>query len=75
MASLNIETCGDLQGMPLNVLQDNFGPKMGLQLKNFSQGKDDRVLTAQKERKSVSAEVNYGIRFKQVRLDTLVPLI
>lgn len=66
MAALSIVTCGDLQKMALNILQEHFGPKTGKQLKDFAQGKDERSITSNKQRKSVSAEVNYGIRFKQV---------
>lgn len=70
LSAMNIETIGDLQNVPLHVLQENFGPKHGQQLSDFSQGKDDRMLSMNKQRKSVSAEVNYGIRFTEVRAKT-----
>lgn len=50
--------------MPLAQLQREFGAKVGESLFNHSRGKDDRALVYEHERKSVSAEVNYGIRFK-----------
>ncbi|KAJ7369380.1 deoxycytidyl transferase, partial [Desmophyllum pertusum] len=40
-----------------------FGPKTGLVLYQYCRGIDDRALRTERERKSVSAEINYGIRF------------
>lgn len=57
-------TCGDLQLCSLEKLQKEFGPKNGQTLYDHCRGKDDREVTTQKERKSVSAEINYGIRFE-----------
>ena len=48
------------------TLQKEFGPKTGQLLSRLCRGEDDRCVTAEKERKSVSAEINYGIRFSQV---------
>ena len=61
-----VETCGDLQKMQLSALQKEFGPKTGQALHHFCRGEDDRPIRTEKERKSVSAEVNYGIRFQNV---------
>lgn len=65
LASLGIETCGDLQCMTMAKLQKEFGPKTGQMLYRFCRGLDDRPVRPEKERKSVSAEINYGIRFSQ----------
>ena len=43
----------------------------GQTLFNYCRGKDDRVIQSEKARKSVSAEVNYGIRFTQVDTHSL----
>lgn len=64
MQDLNVGTCGDLQLLTLSNLQKEFGTKTGQSLYNFCRGLDDRQLNVAQERKSVSAEVNYGIRFK-----------
>jgi DNA repair protein REV1 len=40
-----------------------LGPKTGDTLYNFLRGRDDRRLEPDKARKSVSAEINYAIRF------------
>ncbi|KAK7033220.1 DNA repair protein [Favolaschia claudopus] len=45
-------------------LSDALGKKTGEKLYNAIRGLDDTVLTSDKQRKSVSAEVNYGIRFE-----------
>ncbi|XP_051008715.1 DNA repair protein REV1 isoform X4 [Acomys russatus] len=65
LASLGIRTCGDLQCMTMAKLQKEFGPKTGQMLYRFCRGLDDRPVRTEKERKSVSAEINYGIRFTQ----------
>ncbi|XP_078514140.1 DNA repair protein REV1 [Lissotriton helveticus] len=65
LASLNVKTCGDLQNITMAKLQKEFGPKTGQTLYRFCRGLDDRPIQAEKERKSVSAEINYGIRFTE----------
>ncbi|XP_058119832.1 DNA repair protein Rev1 isoform X2 [Anopheles coustani] len=56
-------TCADLQTIPRNVLQTEFGKKFGETLYNACRGIDERPLVYDKGRKSVSVDVNYGIRF------------
>ncbi|XP_075708747.1 DNA repair protein REV1 [Rhinoderma darwinii] len=65
LSSLNVKTCGDLQNLSMSKLQKEFGPKTGQMLYRFCRGLDDRPIRKEKERKSVSAEINYGIRFTQ----------
>uniref|UniRef100_A0A8D0GWC8 DNA repair protein REV1 n=1 Tax=Sphenodon punctatus TaxID=8508 RepID=A0A8D0GWC8_SPHPU len=65
LASLGVKTCGDLQYITMSKLQKEFGPKTGQMLYRFCRGLDDRPVRREKERKSVSAEINYGIRFTQ----------
>ncbi len=72
---MNVQTCGDLQVIPLPTLQKEFGPKTGQSLYRFSRGQDDRAIKMEKDRKSVSAEINYGIRFTQVCLQVIIVLI
>ncbi|XP_032223436.2 DNA repair protein REV1 isoform X2 [Nematostella vectensis] len=62
---MGVETCADLQKLSLQALQKEFGPKTGLSLHRSCRGVDDRPLRVERERKSVSAEINYGIRFTQ----------
>lgn len=54
-----------MQGIPLSRLQAEFGNKIGLNLHQHCLGLDDRALDFEHTRKSVSAEINYGIRFTQ----------
>ncbi|XP_072743244.1 DNA repair protein Rev1 isoform X2 [Anoplolepis gracilipes] len=61
---MNVRTCEDLQKISLSVLQKEFGKKMGEQLNKMCRGLDDTRLNLEHVRKSVSAEVNYGIRFR-----------
>ena len=66
LSKMGVENCGDLQKLPLSALQKEFGPKTGQSLYCFCRGEDDRPIRTERERKSVSAEVNYGIRFQNV---------
>ncbi|KAL8190137.1 UNVERIFIED_CONTAM: deoxycytidyl transferase [Gekko kuhli] len=66
LLALGIKTCGDLQCITMSKLQQEFGPKTGQMLFRFCRGLDDRPVQREKERKSVSAEINYGIRFTQL---------
>ena len=50
----------------MTVLRREFGQKTGEMLYKFCRGQDDRQLKVERERKSVSAEINYAIRFSQV---------
>lgn len=61
---MNVRTCGELQKISLGVLQKDFGKKIGEQLYKMCRGLDDTKLSLEHVRKSVSAEVNYGIRFQ-----------
>ncbi|XP_035914348.1 DNA repair protein REV1 [Anopheles stephensi] len=56
-------TCADLQTIPKNVLQTEFGKKFGETLYNACRGLDEKPLVYERGRKSVSVDVNYGIRF------------
>ncbi|XP_068628230.1 DNA repair protein Rev1 [Battus philenor] len=64
LESLGHQTCGSLQTLTLGLLQRHLGNKTGLQLFNQCRGRDSNPLTFHTVRKSVSAEVNYGIRFE-----------
>ncbi|KYQ48769.1 DNA repair protein REV1 [Trachymyrmex zeteki] len=61
---MNVHICKDLQKISLGVLQKEFGKKLGEQLYKMCRGLDDTKLNLEYVRKSVSAEVNYGIRFQ-----------
>ncbi|KAK4789684.1 hypothetical protein SAY86_016988 [Trapa natans] len=63
----NISTCGQLQMIPKESLQKEFGLKTGEMLWNFSRGIDDRVVGSIRESKSIGAEVNWGVRFKDLK--------
>ncbi|XP_040004413.1 DNA repair protein REV1 isoform X2 [Xiphias gladius] len=63
LAAMGVRSCGDLQQVSLSQLQKKFGPRTGQTLFRFCRGLDDRPVRYEKERKSVSAEMNYNIRF------------
>ncbi|XP_064084428.1 DNA repair protein Rev1-like [Macrobrachium nipponense] len=63
LESQNIKTCEDLQVKSLGQLQALFGNKTGQSLYYYCRGIDERPVKSEHMRKSVSAEVNYGIRF------------
>ncbi|KAK7866771.1 hypothetical protein R5R35_008756 [Gryllus longicercus] len=62
-----ITDCRDLQRLSLASLQRKFGNKTGETLHQHARGEDQRALDVCHQRKSVSAEVNYGIRFTTQR--------
>ncbi|XP_035995018.1 DNA repair protein REV1 isoform X2 [Fundulus heteroclitus] len=66
LSVMGVKSCGDLQQVPLSQLQKRFGPRTGQTLFRFCRGLDDRPVRFEKERKSVSADMNYNIRFTTV---------
>ncbi|XP_041663270.1 DNA repair protein REV1 [Cheilinus undulatus] len=66
LAAMGVRSCGDLQQVSMSQLQKKFGPRTGQTLFRFCRGLDDRPVRYEKERKSVSAEMNYNIRFTKV---------
>ncbi|GAA5812131.1 hypothetical protein MFLAVUS_005581 [Mucor flavus] len=64
LKDLNIETVTEVRKISKNELQAKLGAKMGQTLFNYSHGIDDRELTINQKRQSVSAEVNWGLRFE-----------
>ncbi|XP_055842133.1 DNA repair protein Rev1 [Episyrphus balteatus] len=73
LEEMKLATCGDLQAISLSKIQAAVGKKFGETLYQFCRGIDPRPLAYGQIRKSVSAEVNYGIRFKtQTELETFL---
>lgn len=66
LAAMGVRSCGDLQQVSMSQLQKKFGPRTGQTLFRFCRGLDDRPVRYEKERKSVSADMNYNIRFTTV---------
>ncbi|XP_066144845.1 DNA repair protein Rev1 [Euwallacea fornicatus] len=65
LAHLGFNTCGDLQQKgSVGLLRSELGIKLGERIWEQAHGQDSKPLDFNHERKSVSAEVNYGIRFK-----------
>jgi len=60
-----LRTCGQLWEVRLPQLQSWLGPKTGSMLYRACRGQDDRPVVPQTTRKSVGAEVNWGVRFSQ----------
>ncbi|XP_058007455.1 DNA repair protein REV1 isoform X2 [Hevea brasiliensis] len=63
----NISTCGQLRLISKDSLQKDFGLKTGEMLWNYSRGIDNRLVGVIQESKSVGAEVNWGVRFKDMQ--------
>ncbi|KAK0082789.1 hypothetical protein PV325_009828 [Microctonus aethiopoides] len=64
LKKMNVHICSDLQEISLGILQKEFGKKTGEMLYNTCRGIDSSKLNTEHVRKSVSSEVNYGIRFE-----------
>lgn len=65
LLNLQMTTCAELQQMAIAHLQKEFGRRLGETLYQYCRGIDNKPLTYNQVRKSVSAEVNYGIRFTE----------
>ena len=66
LKAMGVETCGELRALTLAKLQKEFGLKNGTMLYEHSRGIDSRNLKITSERKSVSVDINYGIRFTDI---------
>ncbi|GAB4852853.1 hypothetical protein Ancab_017050 [Ancistrocladus abbreviatus] len=62
-----VQTCGQLRMISKECLQKEFGVKTGEMLWNYSRGLDNRLVGVFQESKSVGAEVNWGVRFKDLK--------
>eukprot|EP00698_Gefionella_okellyi_P021857 TRINITY_DN7162_c0_g1_i1.p1 TRINITY_DN7162_c0_g1~~TRINITY_DN7162_c0_g1_i1.p1 ORF type:complete len:618 (-),score=94.83 TRINITY_DN7162_c0_g1_i1:664-2517(-) len=63
LLSLGVKTIEQLAAFRCDVLQSEFGDVKGKMLHCFSHGLDDRPVQCESVRKSVGAEVNWGLRF------------
>ncbi|KAL4555827.1 hypothetical protein LXL04_038456 [Taraxacum kok-saghyz] len=63
----NIKTCGDLRMVSKETLQRDCGQKTGDTLWNYCRGIDNRLVGMIQESKSVGADVNWGVRFKDLK--------
>lgn len=66
LSEAGIVTVGDLLKVSESQLRTWFGPKTGTALYKAARGIDDRPVMVRKVRKSVGAEVNWGIRFGEL---------
>ncbi|CAL5438082.1 unnamed protein product [Camellia sinensis] len=62
-----IQTCGQLRMISKESLQKDFGIRTGDMLWKYSRGIDDRLVGMVQESKSVGAEVNWGVRFNDLK--------
>ncbi len=66
LGEMRIENCAELRSLPLDTLQTQFGTKTGKMLHEYARGLDNRQLRVTTERKSVSVDINFGIRFQTI---------
>ncbi|KAI8331007.1 hypothetical protein BC941DRAFT_163223 [Chlamydoabsidia padenii] len=64
LGEMGVATVGELALVTKSALTSKFGPKTAQTLYNFARGIDDRPLITNQPRQSVSAEVNWGVRFE-----------
>ncbi|KAI1979292.1 deoxycytidyl transferase [Ophidiomyces ophidiicola] len=63
LGELNIKVVKDIRQLPKERLIANMGPKTGMKLWEYARGIDHSEVGDVTPRKSVSAEINWGIRF------------
>ncbi|KAF5373889.1 hypothetical protein D9758_000797 [Tetrapyrgos nigripes] len=64
LEKLGVTMLGELKEKSKGVLCDALGKSMGETLYNAVRGVDEKKLESDKKRKSVSCDINYGIRFE-----------
>lgn len=64
LAELGLVTAADVRMATKERLQRELGDKTGANLWDMAHGRDSRVVQPPKPRKSLGAEVNWGIRFR-----------
>ncbi|KAA8536245.1 hypothetical protein F0562_028723 [Nyssa sinensis] len=62
-----VQTCGQLRMISKESLHKDFGVKTGDMLWNYSRGVDNRLVGVIQESKSIGAEVNWGVRFNDLK--------
>ena len=62
---MGVETCGDLQGLPLETLMASFG-KYGRSLHEVARGEDRRLVKPSRQRKSISVERTFAEDIEQL---------
>ncbi|KAK9458269.1 hypothetical protein V1511DRAFT_475622 [Dipodascopsis uninucleata] len=65
--NLQIEVVGDLLKVSKSKIQEVAGPKTGEKLIKYANGIDEQQIGEISMRKSVSAEINWGVRFENDR--------
>lgn len=63
----NVQTCGQLMMISKVSLQKDYGMKTGEMLWNYSRGIDTRLVGEFQECKSIGADVNWGVRFNDMK--------
>ncbi|CAL9178132.1 unnamed protein product [Musa hybrid cultivar] len=66
LKSRQIQTCSQMYMISKEALQKDFGIRIGDMLWNYCRGIDNRTVEVVQERKSIGAEVNWGIRFNNL---------
>lgn len=72
LSALGIETCADLQKLDQIELSQRFG-RWGIELWSLCRGLDDRAVTSDRIRKSVSSETTFSENI--VELPALIPIL
>ncbi|XP_063679934.1 DNA repair protein REV1-like isoform X1 [Bolinopsis microptera] len=67
LESKSYKLCGDLLTKTKSELSELLGPKTGETVYNYCRGRDSRDLVLKHERKSISVEINYGIRLETIK--------
>lgn len=65
LRAMGVEKVGGLRNLGLTRLQQMFGEKQGKKFHELSLGWDDRPVRPMKPRKSIGAEVSWGVRFEK----------
>lgn len=75
LSDMQIQTVAQLRALSLTTLQSEFGKRHGENFHDYARGIDTRAVEPLKPRKSIGAEVSWGVRFLPSESDKVTTFI
>lgn len=75
LADLDVNTVPQLRALSVQTLRDRFGNKLGTDFHDLACGKDQTKIEPLRPRKSIGAELSWGVRFLNSEADKLSKFI
>lgn len=75
MEEMGVKSCGDLRKFSLDALQKEFGVTSGKTFYDYCRGIDHDEVRTMQPRRSIGAEVSWGVRFGDEHRQQLIDFI